>query len=160
MRDTNLPDLGWPASPADTQKLWIYRLASPVRMRGRPLTFTRGITSRRRMRTLSLLSFLTGSLPLLLLETMYTHLKIAPLLLLTGTSIAGQLRRYNFTITSQWSAGDGHGRPVFAINGQSPGPLIEAEEGDEIEVFLENQLASETTMHWYGQWEEFERYND
>lgn len=58
-------------------------------------------------------------------------------------------RRYNFTITNQWSADDGHGRPVFAINGQTPGPLIEAEEGDEIEVFLDNQLAFETTMHWY-----------
>lgn len=58
-------------------------------------------------------------------------------------------RRYNFTITSQWSADDGHGRPVFAINGQTPGPVIEAEEGDEIEVFLDNQLAFETTMHWY-----------
>lgn len=80
---------------------------------------------------------------------MGTHIKLACLLLLAGTSLAGQLRRYNFTITSQWSAGDGHGRPVFAINGQSPGPLIEAEEGDEIEVFLDNQLAAETTMHWY-----------
>lgn len=58
-------------------------------------------------------------------------------------------RRYNFTITNQWSADDGHGRPVFAINGQTPGPVIEADEGDEIEVFLDNQLAFETTMHWY-----------
>lgn len=57
-------------------------------------------------------------------------------------------RSYNFTITNMWFAGDGHGRPVFAINGQSPGPLIEADEGDEIEVFVDNQLTFETTMHW------------
>lgn len=57
-------------------------------------------------------------------------------------------RRYNFTITYQWSNGDGHGRPAFMINGMTPGPLIEADEGDEIEVFLDNQLAAETTMHW------------
>lgn len=68
--------------------------------------------------------------------------------LLAGLGLAAQTRRYNFTVTNQWSAGDGHGRPVFAINGQTPGPLIEADEGDEIEVFLENQLGFETTMHW------------
>lgn len=69
-------------------------------------------------------------------------------LLLLGDFVSG-LRRYNFTITSQWSAADGHGRPVFAINGQTPGPLITATEGEEVEVFLNNQLATETTMHWY-----------
>lgn len=35
------------------------------------------------------------------------------------------------------------------MNGQTPGPLIEADEGDEIEVFLDNQLPFETTMHWF-----------
>lgn len=57
-------------------------------------------------------------------------------------------RSYNFTITNRWFAGDGHGRPVFAINGQTPGPVIEADEGDEVEVFVDNQLTFETTMHW------------
>lgn len=63
-------------------------------------------------------------------------------------NVVNGLRRYNFTVTSQWSAADGHGRPVFAINGQTPGPLITAAEGEEIEVFVDNQLATETTMHW------------
>jgi FtsP/CotA-like multicopper oxidase with cupredoxin domain len=71
---------------------------------------------------------------------------LLPLLLST---VQCQVKRsYNFTITNIWFAGDGHGRPVFAINGQTPGPLIEADEGDEIEVFLDNQLTFETTMHW------------
>ena len=68
-------------------------------------------------------------------------------LLVLGNVVSG-FRRYNLTITSQWSAGDGHGRPVFAINGQTPGPLITAAEGEEVEVFVNNQLATETTMHW------------
>ena len=68
--------------------------------------------------------------------------------LLVLSNAASAFRRYNFTITSQWSAGDGHGRPVFAINGQTPGPLITAAEGEEVEVFVNNQLATETTMHW------------
>jgi L-ascorbate oxidase len=80
---------------------------------------------------------------------MYVNASFASLLLLAGTSLASQVRKYNFTITLQWSSADGHGRPVFMINGQSPGPLIEADEGDEIEVFVDNQLGAETTMHWY-----------
>ncbi|KAI9170589.1 Laccase abr2 [Paramyrothecium foliicola] len=76
------------------------------------------------------------------------------------SSVAFQTRRYNFTITNKWDAGDGHGRPVFAINGATPGPLIEAEEGDEIEVFLDNQLAFETTMHWHGIYQIDRPWND
>lgn len=62
--------------------------------------------------------------------------------------VAKVTRRYNLTVTYQWSNGDGHGRPAYMINGMTPGPLIEADEGDEIEVFLDNQLTAETTMHW------------
>ncbi|CAF3501396.1 hypothetical protein SNK05_006234 [Fusarium graminearum] len=80
-------------------------------------------------------------------------------LLLLGDFVSG-LRRYNFTITSQWSAADGHGRPVFAINGQTPGPLITATEGEEVEVFLNNQLATETTMHWHGIYQVDRPWND
>ena len=44
------------------------------------------------------------------------------------------------------------GRKVrgFAYNGQVPGPLIEAEVGDEIEVNLRNNLFQATTIHWHG----------
>lgn len=71
------------------------------------------------------------------------------LLPLLFSTVQCQVKRsYNFTITYRWFNGDGHGRPVFAINGQSPGPVIEADEGDEIEVLVDNQLTFETTMHW------------
>ncbi|KAL2678498.1 hypothetical protein Neosp_009244 [[Neocosmospora] mangrovei] len=46
------------------------------------------------------------------------------------------------------------------MNGQSPGPLIEAEEGEEIEVFVDNQLATETTMHWHGVYQVDRPWND
>ncbi|KAM0228425.1 hypothetical protein ACHAPO_010757 [Fusarium lateritium] len=75
-------------------------------------------------------------------------------------NFATGLRRYNFTITSQWSAADGHGRPVFAINGQTPGPLITATEGEEVEIFVNNQLATETTMHWHGVYQVDRPWND
>lgn len=35
------------------------------------------------------------------------------------------------------------------MNGRSPGPLMTVKEGDELEVLIDNQLAIETTMHWY-----------
>ncbi|TEA16993.1 Laccase abr2 [Colletotrichum sidae] len=82
------------------------------------------------------------------------------LLLLASSTLAAQTRRYNFTITNKWDTGDGHGRPVFAINNETPGPLIVADEGDEIEVFLENQLAFETTMHWHGIYQIDRPWND
>ncbi|EMT74149.1 Laccase-1 [Fusarium odoratissimum] len=81
-------------------------------------------------------------------------------LLLLFSCFANCLRRYNFTVTSQWSAADGHGRPVFAINGKTPGPLVTAEEGEEIEVFVDNQLATETTMHWHGVYQVDRPWND
>lgn len=45
---------------------------------------------------------------------------------------------------------DGFERQVYLINGQQPGPLIEMEEGDDLEVFVYNQLSVETTIHWHG----------
>lgn len=45
---------------------------------------------------------------------------------------------------------DGFERQVYLINGQQPGPLIEVEEGDDLEVFVNNQLSVETTIHWHG----------
>ncbi|KAK2751676.1 conidial pigment biosynthesis oxidase arb2 brown2 [Colletotrichum kahawae] len=86
--------------------------------------------------------------------------RCATFFLLAGASLAAQTRRYNFTITNKWDTGDGHGRPVFAINNETPGPLIVADEGDEIEVFLDNQLAFETTMHWHGIYQIDKPWND
>lgn len=39
---------------------------------------------------------------------------------------------------------------VWAYNGQLPGPLIEVNEGDMVEVHLRNQLPQATTIHWHG----------
>ncbi|WP_410499048.1 multicopper oxidase family protein [Chitinibacter sp. S2-10] len=39
---------------------------------------------------------------------------------------------------------------VWLYNGQIPGPLIEAYEGDEVEVRFVNQLAQASTIHWHG----------
>ena len=39
---------------------------------------------------------------------------------------------------------------LWGYNGQSPGPTIEAVEGDKIRVFVTNKLPEKTTIHWHG----------
>ena len=39
---------------------------------------------------------------------------------------------------------------TWAYNGQVPGPMIRATQGERIRVVLENQLAEPTTIHWHG----------
>lgn len=79
-------------------------------------------------------------------------------------------RYYDFTIRRETIAPDGFSKPSILINGQFPGPLIEANWGDEIQgrlselchqkcsnifcvVTVRNEIASPesgTTIHWHG----------
>lgn len=45
---------------------------------------------------------------------------------------------------------DGMKAHLWGYNGQSPGPTIEAVEGDKIRVFVTNKLPEHTTVHWHG----------
>lgn len=78
-----------------------------------------------------------------------------------------RIRRYNLTLTYDWDKQglahryaqglasllltlytDGHGRPTFLINGNTPGPVLTVDEGETLEAFVDNQLPIETTIHW------------
>lgn len=50
-----------------------------------------------------------------------------------------------------WSISEGR-RPLegWSYNGTVPGPVIEAQAGDVVEVHLLNRLAEPTTIHWHG----------
>jgi manganese oxidase len=39
---------------------------------------------------------------------------------------------------------------LWGYNGQSPGPTIEAVEGDKVRIFVTNKLPEHTTIHWHG----------
>ena len=39
---------------------------------------------------------------------------------------------------------------LWGYNGQSPGPTIEAVEGDKVRLFVTNRLPEHTTVHWHG----------
>ncbi|CAG8974793.1 hypothetical protein HYALB_00000405 [Hymenoscyphus albidus] len=65
----------------------------------------------------------------------------------------GVTRRYDFTIARGQIAPDGYQKDVILINGQFPGPPIEANWGDTISVTVRNQISGPeegTAMHWHG----------
>ncbi|KAL8389679.1 hypothetical protein RB595_009013 [Gaeumannomyces hyphopodioides] len=60
-------------------------------------------------------------------------------------------REYEFNITRAMGAPDGVVKPMILVNGQSPGPTVEANVGDAVRVIMYNSLANETaTIHWHG----------
>ncbi|TWU71822.1 hypothetical protein ED733_001623 [Metarhizium rileyi] len=60
------------------------------------------------------------------------------------------LRKFDLTITWERRAPDGVARNMILINGQSPGPVIEVNEGDEVWVTVHNRLPYSTTIHYHG----------
>lgn len=65
----------------------------------------------------------------------------------------GVIRSYDFTISRGVIAPDGYQRNVLLVNGAFPGPLIEANWGDTIQVTLHNNIsgpAEGTALHWHG----------
>ena len=62
-------------------------------------------------------------------------------------------RKYHFTLTRAKLAPDGFEKDVILVNNQFPGPLVEANWGDWIEVVVDNQIYGEesgTAIHWHG----------
>ncbi|THW31058.1 hypothetical protein D6D22_10385 [Aureobasidium pullulans] len=79
---------------------------------------------------------------------------VLPVILLASLCLArsgfAAVRSHNFTIHTGERAPDGFSREVYLINNQQPAPHIEADEGDTLEIFVKNELAVETTIHWHG----------
>ena len=63
------------------------------------------------------------------------------------------VRRYAVTAAPASQKLGGADRPATGLwlyDGVSPGPMIEAERGDDLEVVFTNRLDVPTTMHWHG----------
>ena len=50
----------------------------------------------------------------------------------------------------EWEFRAGRATRAWAFNGQIPGPTIEAQVGDVLEIHLTNRLAEPTVIHWHG----------
>ena len=71
-----------------------------------------------------------------------------------NTPHTGMIRRYDWTIRRGYKSPDGYNRSVILINDQYPGPTIEANWGDTIQVTVRNQIDQPkegTSIHWHGQ---------
>ncbi|KAL1392058.1 Cupredoxin [Phyllosticta capitalensis] len=63
----------------------------------------------------------------------------------------GVTRYYEFTVSYMDISPDGVNKSGLVINGQYPGPLIEANWGDWIQIQVNNALPDEgTSIHWHG----------
>ncbi|KAM0552651.1 hypothetical protein ACHAPJ_007748 [Fusarium lateritium] len=61
------------------------------------------------------------------------------------------IRNYVFNITRGLAAPGRYNKSMILVNGQTPGPLIEANVGDTIRVKVNNLMLNEsTTIHWHG----------
>jgi len=63
----------------------------------------------------------------------------------------GKTRHYLLALdTANVEPLPGHRVPTRAVDGQSPGPVIRATEGDDVEIVVVNRLAQPTSIHWHG----------
>ncbi|KAK5119386.1 hypothetical protein LTR85_007742 [Meristemomyces frigidus] len=68
--------------------------------------------------------------------------------------ITNVTRYYEFTLSRGQISADGVLRDVMLINNQFPGPTLEANWGDWIQVIVHNNISNPfegTTVHWHGQ---------
>ncbi|KAF2120016.1 laccase [Lophiotrema nucula] len=63
----------------------------------------------------------------------------------------GNTVTYNFEITNTTLSPDGVAKEMMVVNGQYPGPVVEADWGDTIVVNVKNSLTTNGTgIHWHG----------
>ena len=77
--------------------------------------------------------------------------------------VTGVVRNYDFTISRAALSPDGFQKSMILVNGQYPGPTIEANWGDTIQVTVRNNIQSPaegTAMHWHGFLQKNSQWND
>ena len=62
----------------------------------------------------------------------------------------GRKKSFDLTITWEDYNPDGFTRKMMLVNGQSPGPLLEIDQGDWVVVTVHNQSPFNTTIHYHG----------
>ncbi|KIP03947.1 ferroxidase/laccase group [Phlebiopsis gigantea 11061_1 CR5-6] len=69
-------------------------------------------------------------------------------------------RHYNFVVSEIPGAPDGFSKPMLVVNGQWPGPTIEANQGDRLVIKVTNHLSNRTSIHWHGLFQNGTNYYD
>ncbi|KAJ6504465.1 multi-copper oxidase [Mycena vulgaris] len=70
-------------------------------------------------------------------------------------------RVYHWTVSEMTAAPVGVNKSMIVVNGQSPGPLIEANHNDRILVYVTNGLPHDgTSIHWHGLYQNHTNFYD
>lgn len=78
-------------------------------------------------------------------------LLVAILLAFSSTTAEARIRLYKWEVKYEFKSPDCLKKLVIAINGRTPGPTIEAEQGDTVIVEVKNTLLTENlSIHWHG----------
>lgn len=67
-----------------------------------------------------------------------------------ATALADPVKRFELNLTWATGAPDGVERQQILVNDQFPGPPLIFDEGDEVEVTVNNFLPVNTTVHYHG----------
>jgi FtsP/CotA-like multicopper oxidase with cupredoxin domain len=68
-----------------------------------------------------------------------------------AAALAGEPRTVHLEARSvRWELAPGRTVSAMAYNGQIPGPIIRAREGERLRIALKNELPEPTTVHWHG----------
>lgn len=81
-------------------------------------------------------------------------LLIAGLALTASSGAFAAKRQFDMTIEEvELEVAPGFKTKVWGFNGQVPGPLVHVEEGDEVEVKVQNNTTLNHTIHWHGMYQ-------
>ncbi|ERF75742.1 hypothetical protein EPUS_01572 [Endocarpon pusillum Z07020] len=81
----------------------------------------------------------------------------------TSSPDTGVTRKYDWIVSRATFAPDGFRKPMIVVNGAFPGPLVEANWGDMIEITVHNDIrdpAEGTSFHWHGFPQQNTQWND
>ncbi|KAF8861398.1 hypothetical protein BDZ45DRAFT_800116 [Acephala macrosclerotiorum] len=81
----------------------------------------------------------------------------------TNLPNTGVIRSYDFTVSRGIISPDGYEKNALLVNNQFPGPMIEANWGDTIQVTVHNEITGPeegTALHWHGLLQHGTQYMD
>jgi len=83
------------------------------------------------------------------------NLPYTPVVTPNGSSlpwkIVNGVKEYHLTIdVIEHEIAPGMKIQAWGYNGQTPGPTIEAVEGDKVKIYVTNNLPESTAVHWHG----------
>jgi FtsP/CotA-like multicopper oxidase with cupredoxin domain len=78
------------------------------------------------------------------------NLSLSLLLLAQPFVALGARKEFDLTITWDKKTPADLERPLFLVNGQSPGPTLEIDQGDRVVVRVQNNSPSKTSIHFHG----------